>query len=297
MSVKNKFFTSLVLLSLTSSVVLAQSNMAELPPLTVTAKEKELNIDEKVQQIFGGNSSLQTQDIYQLLDKDYPYRNSLEPNDFKYPKGRYQQSLKLMKNLGLSVEQMIEKIKNGEFSAITKYTEEVDGKNGKKAARSNQWYSIINSYLYNKEVKNAPLNTDYEKYIAQLDKELKQLPLLNGLLFRGTAYNEEQLNQLKNKMQFSIPAYLSTTLDIEDALTFRELAFNSGKKEGKIIRTLLILKARGHIININGEFAKEEEVLIERNSSFSIKKIYEHILEDDQTGKMQKYVYIFAEQN
>lgn len=296
MSVKNKFFTSLVLLSLTSSVVLAQSNTAELPPLAVTASEKKLKIDETIQEIFDEKSLLQAQDIYQLLDKAYYYQDSLDTQDFANKKGRYQQSLTLMKKLGLSVEQMSEKIKNGAFSAITKYTEEVDGKDNKKAARSTQWYSIINSYLYNKEKKQVPLNTEYEEYVTQLDNELKQLPLLNGFLLRGTAYSEEQLKQLKNKMQLSSPAYLSTSLDIGDAVAFRELAFNSGKKEGKI-RTLLILKARGHIINVNGEFAKEEEVLIERNSSFSIKKIYEHIVEDDQSGDKEKYVYIFAEQN
>ena len=296
MSVKNKFFTSLVLLSLTSSVVLAQSNTAELPPLAVTASEKKLKIDETIQEIFDEKSLLQAQDIYQLLDKAYYYQDSLDTQDFANKKGRYQQSLTLMKKLGLSVEQMSEKIKNGAFSAITKYTEEVDGKDNKKAARSTQWYSIINSYLYNKEKKQVPLNTEYEEYVTQLDNELKQLPLLNGFLLRGTAYSEEQLKQLKNKMQLSSPAYLSTSLDIGDAVAFRELAFKSGKKEGKI-RTLLILKARGHIINVNGEFANEEEVLIERNSSFSIKKIYEHIVEDDQSGDKEKYVYIFAEQN
>lgn len=297
MSVKNKFFTSLVLLSLTSSVVLAQQNTAELPPLAVTANEKKLKIDETIQEIFDEKSLLQAQDIYQLLDKEYYYQDSLDTQDFANKKGRYKQSLTLMKKLGLSVEQMSEKIKNGAFSAIQKYTQEVDGTNGKKAARSTQWYSIINSYLYNKQKNQVPLNTEYEEYVTQLDNELKQLPLLNGFLLRGTAYSEEQLKQLKNKMQLSSPAYLSTSLDIGDAVAFRELAFNSGKKEGKIIRTLLILKARGHIINVNGEFAKEEEVLIERNSSFSIKKIYEHIVEDDQSGDKEKYVYIFAEQN
>lgn len=296
MSVKNKFFTSLVLLSLTSSVVLAQQNTAELPPLAVTANEKKLKIDETIQEIFDGQSLLQAQDIYQLLDKAYYYQDSLDTQDFANKKGRYQQSLKLMKNLGLSVEQMIEKIKNGEFSAIQKYTEEIDGDNNKKAARSTQWYSIINSYLYNKEKKQVPLSTEYEEYVTQLDNELKQLPLLNGFLLRGTAYSEEQLKQLENKMQLSSPAYLSTSLDIGDAVAFRELAFKSGKKEGKI-RTLLILKARGHIINVNGEFAKEEEVLISRNSLFSIKKIYQHEVEDDMSGDKEKYVYIFAEQN
>lgn len=296
MSVKNKFFTSLVLLSLTSSVVLAQQNTAELPPLAVTANEKKLKIDETIQEIFDGQSLLQAQDIYQLLDKAYYYQDSLDTQDFANKKGRYQQSLTLMKKLGLSVEQMSEKIKNGKFSAIQKYTEEIDGDNNKKAARSTQWYSIINSYLYNKEKKQVPLSTEYEEYVTQLDNELKQLPLLNGFLLRGTAYSEEQLKQLENKMQLSSPAYLSTSLDIGDAVAFRELAFKSGKKEGKI-RTLLILKARGHIINVNGEFSKEEEVLISRNSLFSIKKIYQHEVEDDMSGDKEKYVYIFAEQN
>ena len=290
-----KLFTSLVFLSLTSSVVLAQANLAELPPFAVTANEKKLKIDDKIKEVFDNKSSLEAQDIYQLLDKDYFYANSLEKDDYQNPKGRYQQSLKLMEKQGLSVQQMIEKIKNGELSAVKKYTEEVDGSDNKKAARSTQWYSIINTYLYGKEQQQVPLNAEYEQYVSQLDNELQQLPLLNGLLLRGTAYSEEQLKQLEADMQLNSPAYLSTSLDIEDAVAFRELAYRSGKKDGKI-RTLLILKAKGHIINVNGEFAKEEEVLISRNSSFSIKKIYQHQVEDDMSGDMEKYVYIFAEQ-
>lgn len=203
--------------------------------------------------------------------------------DYLEPRGRYQKALKQLFSV-IPKEELITRIEGGDLKPLAEYTDEVKADNGNPASRLEQRYGQVNSTLwalYKRTIKTgapAPLAEgrridrskvhDVNQFVKRFDPALKKLPSFSGHLFRGTAIDLAQASDIltgKIKELF-MPAYISTSLDIGDAFDFIRLS----KKPTKKLSTLMIIEGSGKLISFRGDFAKEEEILIPRNTKIQI---------------------------
>jgi hypothetical protein len=148
-----------------------------------------------------------------------------------------------------------------------------------KAAETKDWYKTFNNYetpeaktinaycergyQVNYNIHDGKVDKSDEMFISNLDKSLAKLPDFEGVVYRGINDNNGVLlEQLKGAIgkDISWSGYTSTSLDKEIPMRFganRGIFFEIEVKKGKNVIDFSNIKS-------------EQEVLLERNSSFEV---------------------------
>lgn len=273
--VKKAILSQVLLGIILSSVGLASDGLKiKLAPLASVKTEK------MIADIFAGQSNVDGQVVF---DQIYSYwqQDFNDSKDYLNKKGRYQKALKDL-YMQISEVEMQERLHQGDLKTITQYTDEKKDKKGLPLSEDKQTYSIINRALWAEAKLGQALPVSVKKFVNHLDLALSQLPTFSGIVFRGTSLSQDEADLIltKKKNEKLMAAYTSTSLDIGDAFDFIHRQKNNKDK----IKTLMIIEGEGKLISLGGDFVREEEILIQRNTRFNIQQAFKVKVGNEDEG-------------
>jgi hypothetical protein len=227
---------------------------------------------------------------HEIFDELYSYWkfDFQDAKDYLNPKGRYQNALKLLFQK-MNKKSLINRIENDDLTAIKEYTDERLDDSGQKLPKELQLYNQVNSALWKASNLNS-IDSETQTFIARFDSALSKLPNFKGIVFRGTAFDSDWAEKASSGQikDLTVPAYTSTSLDIGDAFDF----IRKQNKKGTM-KTLMVIQSEGKLISFRGDFAREEEILIQRNAHFKIVKGFKIPVGNDEEG-YQEWLILFC---
>lgn len=227
--------------------------------------------------------------IYEDLQTHWQKRYAQKEMD---PHGHKKDSLKLIEKLILAlglkdVAALEQEFTQGPYKDIKIYTDEnVDPVTLKGDGNPN--YRIINTALRTQKSLNTieQMDPSTAEKIRKIDAVLASLPPVSGIVYRGTRLSSATIDKIIESGSYLEHAYSSNTIDIVDAYSFLQQATNSGDKR----KVMMITQTKtGRFIPF-GEFAKEEEVLIPRNTRLQLRHHFEY---KDSEAPENNAVYLF----
>lgn len=172
----------------------------------------------------------------------------------------------------------------GPFDGIKIYTNESKDNSG------NQNYQRINSELRaSKDLKALQIkNPEIHDWVTQILMSINKIPVFRGLVFRGSRLSNRFIEQIIKTKSFQDKAFLSSSLDYSDAVTFAKKPTTA-----EATKVYMVLYSKTGAFIPFGPFAREEEVLFKPQTLF---KLNYHFYDVSDEGDAFNAYYLFLEE-